>query len=104
SRAGASGPARCGMSVQYLPATGHEPCATHPEKWEALPGSPDLAEARRLCKTACPITADCLEYALRKYDTAPVMYGGNTGEERRQILLARRRDFRSEEHTSELQS
>jgi WhiB family redox-sensing transcriptional regulator len=46
------------------------------------------APARKVC-AACPVRADCLEYALANFEKDGI-WGGTTGKERRAIRRTRR--------------
>ena len=45
-----------------------------------------MARARSICST-CPVTVECLDYALADIDITGI-WGGTTGRERRQMRLA----------------
>lgn len=78
------------MSIKYLPATGLEPCVTHPERWDALDGSEEASQAKWQCRSRCGIRQACLDYALDLGDVSDVIYGGATGPERERMLRERR--------------
>ena len=45
-----------------------------------------VLKAKAICAT-CPVTRECLEFALAHEDFEPHVYGGMTGEERRRVAL-----------------
>ena len=45
-----------------------------------------VLKAKAICAT-CPVTRECLEFALAHEDYEPHVYGGMTGEERRRAAL-----------------
>jgi WhiB family redox-sensing transcriptional regulator len=51
----------------------------------AGPALEDVAEAKRVC-AGCPVTADCLSWALRAGESAGI-WGGTTPDERRYLRL-----------------
>lgn len=55
-----------------------------------LPGdAAGVAEAKAVC-AACPVRAECLAFALALKDVVPgAVYGGTTGDERRELLARR---------------
>lgn len=64
-------------------------CAqTDPELFHPAKGEP-TAPAKRVC-AACPVRAECREYALRRHEPHGV-WGGLSARERRRIWLARDR-------------
>lgn len=71
-----------------LPVTGHEPCVTHPDRWDALDGSVDAAIAQVGCES-CPIREACLRYALETQQPAGI-WGGMTATQREAVLRTRR--------------
>ncbi len=42
--------------------------------------------AKAICAT-CPVTRECLEFALAHEDFEPHVYGGLTGEERKKLFV-----------------
>jgi hypothetical protein len=63
-------------------------CARYdPELWFASSTRDQCHEARRVCRTECPIAAACLEWALQ---TRPVGIWGATNEMQRTNLLRKR--------------
>ena len=42
--------------------------------------------AKEVC-AECPVTKDCLDFAIEHEDFEPHVYGGMTGEERRRFML-----------------
>ena len=42
--------------------------------------------AKAIC-AACPVTSECLKFAIDNEDFEPHVYGGMTGEERRRVAL-----------------
>jgi WhiB family redox-sensing transcriptional regulator len=51
-----------------------------PELWHS-PVRQAQAEARRICRTVCPVQVECLQWALRQ-DALAGIVGGHTEEER----------------------
>lgn len=45
-----------------------------------------VLKAKAICAT-CPVTRECLEFAISNEDFEPHVYGGMTGEERRRVAL-----------------
>ena len=43
--------------------------------------------AKAICAT-CPVTRECLEFALAHEDLEPHVYGGLTGEERKKLSVS----------------
>jgi hypothetical protein len=78
------------VSIRTLPTTGHEPCLTHPERWDALVGSQDGLQAKDLCRTRCPIVNECREWALENHEYVGV-WGGTDADERKEIRRQSRR-------------
>jgi len=64
----------------------------HPEGSKGLARARHEAEAKKVCR-ACPVRAECLEYALA-HDERYGVWGG-TGEDERAHLLAARRAERN---------
>jgi WhiB family redox-sensing transcriptional regulator len=61
---------------------GTDPEIFHPISTEG-PGRLVVAEAKRICYR-CPVSADCLDWALRAGEPAGI-WGGTTPEERRYL-------------------
>ena len=45
----------------------------------------NLGKKREIC-ASCPVTAECLEFALEMKDVSSVVYAGTTGNAREQML------------------
>lgn len=61
-----------------------------PDAWFAEQDETDLTrQAKRVCRTVCPVREQCLEYALRSGEQSGV-WGGFTAMELRQIRHGRR--------------
>lgn len=45
----------------------------------------NLGLKREVCHD-CPVKAECLAFALENEDIAPVVYGGTTGNQRKEML------------------
>jgi len=45
----------------------------------------DVAAKKALCHT-CPVISECLAFALQNEDFESTVYGGFTGEERKQLI------------------
>ena len=46
-----------------------------------------VIQAKAVCAT-CPVTRECLAFALAHEDYEPHVYGGLTGEERKKLVAA----------------
>ena len=46
-----------------------------------------VLKAKAVCAT-CPVTRECLAFALAHEDYEPHVYGGLTGEERKKLVTA----------------
>jgi len=61
-------------------------CRWHPDI-DFFSSSGNQSRAKAICET-CPVAAECLAYALERYETEGV-WGGTTPAERRQLLPRR---------------
>lgn len=94
---GAPRPAAAAAPVLLIPGPWAEDalCAqTDPDIWfPEIGGHREAAIARRICR-ACPVRAECLDYALAGADTwnglATGIWGGTSPRERARIRQARK--------------
>ena len=72
--------------------------ASYPDLWFGMDGSGrsaaiDMAEAKRVCRTECPVVDECLALAVANNEEHGV-WGGYTAEERWQLGMHTRRQYR----------
>ena len=53
-----------------------------------ISGVPSRVQFAKAVCASCPVTRECLEFALAHEDFEPHVYGGMTGEERKRVALA----------------
>jgi WhiB family redox-sensing transcriptional regulator len=61
-----------------------DPNVWHPEKGGSVKA------AVRICRTTCPVAAQCLNYALEQGERLTGVWGGTTERERRVLRRARK--------------
>lgn len=67
-------------------------CRTHdPDMWNATPGEYETAaskEAKKICKTECPVLSECRAWAFQTQETQTIL-GGMLPRERRAEISVR---------------
>jgi hypothetical protein len=75
--------------LTHLTANDEErPCQSDPELWFSKYDE-DINQAKKYCRTICPIRNMCLEYAIESKELFGV-WGGMTPVEREQIITGRK--------------
>lgn len=72
----------------------------NPDLWHGDNGIEDTTEAKRLCRTACPVANECLKFAL-DHDEREGVWGGMSAQDRMKLVYGNRRKSCERNHPTE---